>query len=116
MPSPEIPLPREDGLAPLPELEEGCGPEGHEAGEGHRHAVVDKVGEPREDAGVVEGPEGAEGLALRAHHQVAGVQVADVVPKKLIFQLLNWSAKSACMILEILIIAMQKSTTVSNRT
>ena len=85
MPSPEIPLPREDGLAPLPELEEGCGPEGHEAGEGHRHAVVDKVGEPREDAGVVEGPEGAEGLALRAHHQVAGVQVADVVPKKMNF-------------------------------
>lgn len=40
---PEVPLPREDCLPPLPELEEGGGPEGHEAGEGHGHAVVEEV-------------------------------------------------------------------------
>ena len=41
---PEVPLPREHRLPPLPELEEGRRPEGHEAREGHGHAVVEQVG------------------------------------------------------------------------
>ena len=69
----EVPLPLQDGLAPLPQSEEHLGPDAHEHGEEDGGKVVEDVGELDEGAGVFKRPVRTVGVALRAHRRVAGL-------------------------------------------
>ena len=68
---PEVPLPLQDCLLPLPHFQEHRGPKRHKNGKEDCGVVIKEVGELREDAGVLELPISAVLVTHWTHGEVA---------------------------------------------